>query len=296
MKRVLLYGMLQRYNVIFACKELPSMKKIFLIYVISLFLFTSCATLNISHPGIGRIKRYEFAHKDVPESFDGFKIAFISDLHYKSLFTEKRLFHLVKTIDSLHPDVLLMGGDYQEDCAVVPQLFDALATIKTKYGIVGVMGNNDYERCHDEIVREMKKHEMKVLEHQLDTLNVNGERLILAGVRNPFDLKQNGISPTSTLSDKDFVILLTHTPDYAEEVSIPHTDLVLAGHIHGGQVTFFGLYAPVIPSVYGQRFRTGLKYTSAGVPVIITNGLGTSRKRIRLFAPSEVVLITLRRK
>ena len=61
-------------------------------------------------------------------------------------------------------------------------------------------------------------------------------------------------SPTLSLSPDDFVILLTHTPDYAEEVSITNTDLVLAGHTHGGQVTLFGLYAPIIPSRYGQRF------------------------------------------
>jgi predicted MPP superfamily phosphohydrolase len=84
-----------------------------------------------------------------------------------------------------------------------------------------------------------------------------------------------------------------HTPDYAEQVPIPNSDLVLAGHTHGGQVTLFGLYAPVVPSAYGQRFRSGLRHTTAGIPVIITNGIGTSRKSVRLFAPSEVVLIRL---
>ena len=47
---------------------------------------------------------------------------------------------------------------------------------------------------------------------------------------------------------------------------------------------------------YGNRFLTGLKYNSAGIPVIITNGLGTSRKDVRLFTPSEVVLVVLHKK
>lgn len=99
--------------------------------------------------------------------------------------------------------------------------------------------------------------------------------------------------PHIGLSPDDFVILLTHTPDYAEDVPITNTDLVLAGHTHGGQVTLFGLYAPIIPSHYGKRFRTGLKYNSHHIPMIITNGIGTSNKNIRLFAPSEVVMIIL---
>lgn len=100
-------------------------------------------------------------------------------------------------------------------------------------GTYGVMGNNDYERCHDEIVRTMKHYGMRVLEHEVDTLRKDGQQIIIAGVRNPFDLTHNGVSPTLALSPKDFVILLVHTPDYIEDVSVANTDLALAGHTHG---------------------------------------------------------------
>lgn len=52
----------------------------------------------------------------------------------------------------------------------VPELFAALAKVKTPMGTYGVMGNNDYERCHEDIVREMKRYGMRVLEHKVDTL------------------------------------------------------------------------------------------------------------------------------
>lgn len=269
------------------------MKRIVWLCSCVLLLFSSCATLNVTHPGLGRVKKYDFAHKDVPASFNGFTIAFISDLHYKSKFTEKRLRGLVKTINKLHPDLLLMGGDYQEGCQFVNELCACLSEIKTPYGTLGVMGNNDYERCYDDIVNGMRTHGIRILEHELDTVRKENSRIIIAGVRNPFDLPANGVSPSTNLSPDDFVILLTHTPDYAEQVPIPNSDLVLAGHTHGGQVTLFGLYAPVVPSAYGQRFRSGLRHTTAGIPVIITNGIGTSRKSVRLFAPSEVILIRL---
>mgnify|MGYP000102083902 FL=1 len=106
-----------------------------------------------------------------------------------------------------------------------------------------MLGNNDYEACYDDIVREMRHYGMHLLEHKVDTLRRGGERILVAGVRNPFDLGKNGTSPTLGLSPDDFVILLTHTPDYAEDVPVTNSDLILAGHTHGGQVTLFGLYA-----------------------------------------------------
>ena len=60
-----------------------------------------------------------------------------------------------------------MGGDYQEGCEYVEPLFAALARVKTPMGTFGVMGNNDYERCHDEIIRTMKHYGMRPLEHEV---------------------------------------------------------------------------------------------------------------------------------
>ena len=123
-----------------------------------------------TYSGIDRVVEYDFTHRDVPEAFEGFRIAFISDLHYKSLLKEKGLNNLVDLLIAQKPDVLLMGGDYQEGCEYVEPLFAALARVKTPMGTFGVMGNNDYERCHDEIIRTMKHYGMRPLEHEVDTL------------------------------------------------------------------------------------------------------------------------------
>lgn len=247
-----------------------------------------------SNDGIEQIAQYNFTHPDVPKAFDGFRIAFISDLHYKSLLGEKGLNTLVNLLIAQKPDVLLMGGDYQEGCEFVEPLFAALSKVKTPMGTFGVLGNNDYERCHDDIIRTMQKYGMHVLEQKVDTLRKNGQQIILAGVRNPFDLATNGKSPTLALSPKDFVVLLVHTPDYIEDVSVANTDLALAGHTHGGQVRIFGV-APIKNSHFGDRFLTGLVRNSAKIPMIVTNGIGTSQMPIRLGAPSEIVMITLHR-
>ena len=255
---------------------------------------SSTESVSSAYAGVDRVVKYDFTHRDVPEAFEGFRIAFVSDLHYKSLLKEQGLNNLVRLLIAQKADVLLMGGDYQEGCEYVEPLFAALSRVKTPMGTYGVMGNNDYDRCHDEIVRTMKHYGMRVLEHEVDTLRKDGQQIIIAGVRNPFDLTHNGVSPTLALSPKDFVILLVHTPDYIEDVSVANTDLALAGHTHGGQVRVFGV-APVLNSHYGNRFLTGLAYNTAKIPLIITNGIGTSQLPIRIGAPAEVVMITLHR-
>ena len=248
------------------------------------------------YKNVKRIRQYEFAHRDVPASFDGFRLAFVSDLHYKSLLKEQGLRDITRLLNDQQVDALLIGGDLHEGCQYVPAVIAALGRVKTSMGTYAVLGNNDYEACYEDIVAEMKRQGIHLLEHKVDTLKRDNERILIAGVRDPFSLEQNGESPTLSLDSGDFVILLTHTPDYAEDVPVTNADLVLAGHTHGGQVTLFGLYAPIVPSHYGQRFLKGVKTNSGGQPIIITNGIGTSNKNIRLFAPSEVVVVILRRK
>ncbi len=262
-----------------------SIKYFTLPLLLLLLLCTSCATSI-------KTTRYDFQSQDVPAAFDSCRIAFISDLHYKSLFNEKRLNKLVRKLQKLHPDVLLMGGDYQEGCQYVAPLFDALGEVKPPLGTYGVLGNNDYERCYEDIVQSMKRNGMHLLEHKTDTIWLDDEYILVAGVRNPFDLKENGTSPTTRLSEDDFVLLLVHTPDYAQRVEVPNTDLVLAGHTHGGQVCILG-YAPMIPSIYGKRFRYGKVETDERVPMIVTSGLGTSQRKVRIGIRPEVVVVTL---
>ena len=160
--------------------------------------------------GISRVRTYKFSHPDVPAAFDGFRIAFISDLHYKSLFKEKGLENLVRLLNDQRADVLLVGGDLHEGCEYVAPVISALAAVKVPMGTYMVLGNNDYEACYADIVRQLEAHNIHLLEHRVDTLKRDGAEILIAGVRNPFNLQKNGVSPTLALSPDDFVILLPH--------------------------------------------------------------------------------------
>ena len=273
------------------------MKKQFLLLLLAVILLSSCATATLSEfPGVGRVKQYDFYSYDIPPAFDGFRIGFASDFHYESRFKRSELNSAVRALKSMHADVLLLGGDYRgKKGGNLDTLFTALSRVYTPYGTFAVMGNHDYGYCYSEVVEAMQKNHVRLMEHKSYKLMKDGQYIIVSGVRNPFDLKKNGDSPSQHFLADDFITLLTHTPDYAEDTDVSNANLVLAGHTHGGQVSLFKKYSPVKHSIYGNRFLTGWKENSKGTPIIITNGLGTSRVDVRLFTPSEVVLVVLHR-
>ena len=275
--------------------------------LILMLLLSSCTSLR--YAGVNRVRNYDINNIDIPEAFDGYRIAFASDFHLKSKFKERQLRGTVEALQALAPDVLLLGGDYQEGCEYVGPLFTELGRVSTPDGTYAVLGNNDYERCTDLIRSAMQRQGITLLEDTTATIHKGNDSIILWGANAyaghyPTAPKKEDVASNTKIRNlkseiinpSDFVILLTHTPDYVEDADISGVDLALAGHTHGGQVTFFGLYAPVTASKYGKRFRTGLRYNSQDIPVIISGGLGTSRRNIRFCAPTDIVVVTLQSK
>ena len=169
-----------------------------LLLLLSLFVLSSCATASFSrYKGVGRIKTYHIESSDLPASFDGFRMAFATDFHYESRFSHKRLHSMTDALRSLDADVLLLGGDYRgRNDGNVDELFYALKTVGTPYGTYAVMGNHEHGE-NDSLVRKaMAETGVKLLEHATDTLWRGEGFILITGIRNPFDLGRNGISPT----------------------------------------------------------------------------------------------------
>lgn len=256
-----------------------------------MLLISSCATLSSS--GVGRIKKYSIESTRLPASFDGCRVAFVSDIHYSSLFTPKRLKRLVDTLEEVQPDFLVLGGDYVTHDDSIRSLFSALECVQPRYGTYAVLGNHE-RRNGLLIAQAMGEHGIVLLADSAARLGTDKEPLFIAGIRDSFSCDSAMLQRVNDLEDEGFVILLAHTPDYAERSSV-NADVVLSGHTHGGQVSLFRLYTPVKNTQYGNRFLSGRNVTTSGTTVITTNGVGTSRKKVRFCAPSEVVLLTLKR-
>ena len=105
---------------------------------------------------------------------------------------------------------------------------------------------------------------------------------------------QNQDAALGNSKEKDFVMLVSHNPDYFPEVDKSRVDLMLSGHTHGGQITFFGLFVPVTHSKYGQKYISGVKKENR-TTLIISNGIGTILAPVRFFAPPQIIVIKLKR-
>jgi predicted MPP superfamily phosphohydrolase len=207
---------------------------------------------------------------------------------------------LVQQVNELQPDLIALGGDYiYASTDYESPIFAELAELEAPLGRFAVLGNHDYGEYQGDgkdpstAIRAIKRAGIELLDNRGVWVERDGARIRLGGVS---DYREGIPDPDPVIegtTSEDMVILLCHNPDYAEALSAGDIDLMLSGHTHGGQVTFFGLWAPHLPSDYGQRYRTGM-VDAATCAVIVSNGVGTIFPPLRFFARPQIVEITLR--
>lgn len=272
--------------------KFPSAKKIFKLLIIFILV---CFLYSFIEPYLIEEKRTVIRDSDIPESLDGTKIVFVSDIHHDQYFSRVRIADIVNRINSQNPDIIILGGDYvYGDKKYIAPCFEELAKLKAQMGIYAVTGNHDSWTDYDQTIEAMQKAGIVPLENKARWLGSGFDKIKLGGVATSFE-KKSDIRPTvEDASESDFVILAAHNPDIAEEIKTNEIDLVLAGHNHGGQVTFFGLWAPYIPSDYGAKYLKGTVKTPY-TTVLISNGVGNSFLPIRFFARPQINIIVLKK-
>lgn len=245
-------------------------------------------------PRLLMVREIEIVDSDIPPSFDGKRIAFLTDIHHGPYFSLERVRNVVAKTNALHPDLILLGGDYSHRSAqyIAPCLVE-LARLDAPLGKFGVLGNHDHWYDAELTRQSMQAAGIEVLDNRAEWIALGEGRIRVGGVGDLWEDSQDLSATTDGVRDEDFVILLSHNPDYVESIHSAAIDLVLSGHTHGGQVTLVGLWAPIVPSRFGQKYRSGVVRTSF-TTAIISNGIGTTFPPLRLFAPPEIILIHLR--
>ncbi len=234
-----------------------------------------------------------FRHPDIPKAFDGTKIVFISDVHHGPFFSLKRVRKTVERINALKPDIILLGGDYvHREPKYIEPFFREAASLKAPLGVYAVLGNHDHWEGAPLTRKSMKKARIVLIDNRGVWLKQEKARIRLGGVGDLWEDKP-ALKPTlKDTKDSDLVLLLSHNPDVAGRYDTSGIDLMLSGHTHGGQVTALGMWAPRVPSFYGQRFRTG-RIEKKETTILVSNGVGTVTPPVRFFAPPEINLIIL---
>lgn len=230
----------------------------------------------------------------IGSALDGLRIVLMSDFH---LYPYTRIEHIrraVSTANSLRPDLILLGGDFV--LSKVDSIFElapALARLNARHGIFCVLGNHDYWRGADTVVRGLKDSGLPVLRNTGVELQMGRDSLYLAGVDDGW-VKRHDLS--LSLEHKRAgvpAIVLMHEPDFADDFSKDdRICLQLSGHSHGGQVRFPLIGSPFCPP-FGRKYDRGL-YRTRNLWHYTTVGIGVTVP-IRFNCPPEVTEITLTR-
>jgi predicted MPP superfamily phosphohydrolase len=263
-------------------------KIILIIIVIGLFLFA----YSLIEPYFIETKEITIESKQIPPVFDGKRIVFLTDIHYGPFFSKQRVDSIVNQTNALKPDMILLGGDYvTNDPSSVGPVFSSLSQLKAPLGVYGVLGNNDPKNV---TIQAMQNSGITYIGNKGVWIGNNSSEIRVGGVADMDTDVPDQLPILQGVTPNDFVILVSHKPDYFPKVSRSKVDLVLAGHTHGGQITFFGLYAPFVNSKYGQEYVTGEK-TIGNDTMIISNGIGMVWAPMRFFAQPQIIVINLKR-
>ncbi len=225
--------------------------------------------------------------------FEGLRVAFLSDLHLGAFAQERDLVRLCERVARWEPDLVCLGGDLVHAHAhEVELLGKALALLQPPLGRYAVPGNHD---CHaDPGLRRWRPYleaqGVSVLVNQGRRLQRGGDGLWLAGVDDLGRGQPDLAAALAGAGEHEPVLLLSHHPDLFHEAAPVGVDLTLSGHTHGGQVRVAG-------RALTRHTRLGLwggHYEQEGAQLYVGRGAGTSGLPLRLGAPAEVPLITLR--
>jgi predicted MPP superfamily phosphohydrolase len=231
---------------------------------------------------------------NLPTAFKGKTIAFLADLHHGPYVPLSYVRRAVEMANALKPDLIALGGDYpHRGIDYIAPCIQELSRLHAPLGVYGVLGNHDhYDGGQPYVSAALRAAGIPELTNRGLWIESGGERLWLCGVDDYWWGTQNLPAALGPATMKDAVILLSHNPDYVEEIQDARVGLVLSGHTHGGQINLPVIGPPVVPSIYGQKYVHGLVQGPV-TQVFVTRGIGTITPPIRLLCKPEIVLVTL---
>ncbi len=237
------------------------------------------------------VVRYDVAVPNWPAGQPPLRIVQLSDTHAGLPdMPLDRLYAIIAQANALKPDLIVLTGDYQGEKLFVrtPTSLDRVVkpfrALRSRLGTFAVRGNHD-DAFWSPIV--LPRYRLTYLQNRW----ADAGPVIIAGIDDLSMGSPNVAAALAGIPPGKPVIMLMHEPD--NFVDVPASvALTLAGHTHGGQMTWPFVGAPWIGTEFGRDHRRGL-YVEGGHTLIVSSGVGTTTVPIRLGVPPEIVLITL---
>lgn len=246
--------------------------------------------------------------EQLPKAFDGYRIVQVSDLHNDE-FGEKNEI-LLKKIKSLAPDMIAITGDLLDsrrtDVKKAIDFINGAVEIASCYYVTGNHESRMEKNEYKELEQGMIEAGVIVLRNQMFSIKKDQEQITIVGIDDPRftiatdktekmerALEEKLKTLLEEVSEEEYTILLSHRPELFDWYCKQEFDLVLSGHVHGGQFRL-----PFIGGMIGPGqgilpdYVDGL-YTKEDMNMIVSRGLGQSIVPFRINNPPELVLVTL---
>lgn len=250
-----------------------------------------------------QLNTYTVSSDRLPEAFNGYRIAHISDLHNAKIGENNK--NLIAMLQDAEPDIIAITGDLIDsrntDIEIAIQFAEEAVKIAPCYYVTG----NHEARVseYDDLKNGLTELGIIILEDERVDLDKNSETITLIGINDPSFKSDYLFGDSETVVEThlqelmnesySFTLLLSHRPELFEIYVNNEVDLVLSGHAHGGQFRLpfvGGLVAPnqgLFP-----KYDAGL-YTEENTNMIVSRGIGNSILPFRFNNRPEVILIEL---
>lgn len=283
-------------------------KKMPVILIILCTILALCLSLLISSLICNKnlkLREIQVVSSDLPESFNGFRVAHISDLHNAEFGKNNK--RLLNMLEKSNPDLIAITGDivdcHRTDTDIALDFVRKASEIAPCYYVAG----NHEARVPEDfqiLLAGFEEAGVTVLRNETALVTKGEDSITLLGIDDPdfavmsYSYDQSVIADSALKSiapanESEFTLLLSHRPELFEVYKANNIDLTLSGHAHGGQFRLpfvGGLYAPhqwLFP-----EYDSGL-YTEDGKNLIVSRGIGNSLFPLRLFNPPEIIVAEL---
>ena len=249
------------------------------------------------------LTEYNIASEKIPDGFDGFCIAHISDTHSRPAC------EIFELIEQKKPDIVCITGDMLHDDEMdAPDFWELYEKLLDLAPVYLVTGNHDLWRNNSsQMLKKIVEMGGILLNSEMSVFEKNGDEIAIYGVGDPFSkvpslIKRSIDTEFARLPQfAGYKILLYHRANLFDKISNLGFDLVLSGHMHGGQVRLpflGGTLAPTTSILSGRMVfpeYTAGKYEKNGSTMIVNRGASNTLLIPRLKNPPEVGIITLKK-
>ena len=250
------------------------------------------------------VNEIKITNDKIPQSFEGFRIAQVSDLHNAELGKDNN--KLIEKLNECEPDIIVLTGDLIDSNHTNLEVALSFARQAVKIApCYFVTGNHEAWvglQC-EELKTSLENTGVTVLQDEAIELNYGDECIQLIGLNDPDFSERDSFLSESILETKlseinisnGFTILLSHRPEHFNVYQNKNIDLVLSGHAHGGQFRLPFLGGVIAPNQgLFPKYDAGT-YTENGTTMIVSRGIGNSIIPFRVNNRPEIVLVELHR-